>query len=186
MSDMILVTGVTGNVGKEVINQLIEKGQPVKAAARNLPKAASAGLRETEIVLFDYNRPETFKPALLAKKGKILSSSESREAPGRIGNFTCFPQGQKVQAILRPELGFLTSLDDKAAAFRDTAAEDSGRKLPGFNEALLYGGFLPIAFTTGQDVFAKYQEIQNPTCEQSQAHRCDTEKAVRRLMTLPQ
>ncbi len=62
---MILVTGVTGNVGKEVINQLIEKGQPVKAAARNLTKAAAAGLRETEIVLFDYDRPETFESALV-------------------------------------------------------------------------------------------------------------------------
>jgi len=64
MSDMILVTGVTGNVGKEVINQLIGKGLPVKAAARNLAKAASADLKETEIVLFDYDRPETFGPAL--------------------------------------------------------------------------------------------------------------------------
>lgn len=64
MSDMILVTGVTGNVGKAVINQLIKKGQSVKAAARNLTKAATAGLNGTEIVLFNYDKPETFKPAL--------------------------------------------------------------------------------------------------------------------------
>jgi uncharacterized protein YbjT (DUF2867 family) len=64
MSDMILVTGVTGNVGKEVINQLIGKGLPVKAAARNLTKAATADLKDTEIVLFDYESSETFEPAL--------------------------------------------------------------------------------------------------------------------------
>ena len=64
MSDLILVTGVTGNVGKEVINQLIGKGLPVRAAARNLAKAESADLKDTEIVLFDYDRPETFEPAL--------------------------------------------------------------------------------------------------------------------------
>ncbi len=64
MSDMILVTGVTGNVGKEVINQLIGNGLPVKAAARNLAKTESTDLKETEIVLFDYDRPETFESAL--------------------------------------------------------------------------------------------------------------------------
>lgn len=64
MSDRILVTGVTGNVGKEVINQLIGQGLPVKAAARNLAKAESADLKGSEIVLFDYDRPETFEPAL--------------------------------------------------------------------------------------------------------------------------
>ncbi len=52
MSDVILVTGVTGNVGKEVIKQLIGKGLPVKAGARNLAKAESADLKETEIVSF--------------------------------------------------------------------------------------------------------------------------------------
>jgi len=64
MSDRILVTGVTGNVGKEVINQLIGKGLPVKAAARDLAKAESAGFKDAEIVLFDYDKPETFEPAL--------------------------------------------------------------------------------------------------------------------------
>ncbi len=64
MSDKILVTGVTGNVGKEVINQLMAKDLPVRAAARNLDKAESADLKEAEIVLFDYDRLETLEPAL--------------------------------------------------------------------------------------------------------------------------
>jgi uncharacterized protein YbjT (DUF2867 family) len=71
MSDMILVTGVTGNVGKEVINRLIGKGLPVKAAARNLAKAEAADLKETKIVLFDYDRPDTFEPAL-AGAGRLF------------------------------------------------------------------------------------------------------------------
>ncbi len=64
MSGKFLITGVTGKVGKEVISLLIENGFPVKAAARNLTKAEFPGLKKTEIVLFDYNRPETFEPAL--------------------------------------------------------------------------------------------------------------------------
>ncbi len=62
-SDKLLITGVTGNVGKEVINRLSEKGLPVKAATRNLAKAESLGFKKTEIVLFDYEKPETFEPA---------------------------------------------------------------------------------------------------------------------------
>ena len=65
MSAKFLITGVTGNVGKEVIDRLIEKGLPVKAAVRNLSKAESLGLKNTEIVLFDYDKPETFEPALV-------------------------------------------------------------------------------------------------------------------------
>ena len=49
---------------ERVINLLIEKRLPVKAAARNLAKAESLGLKKTEIVLFDYDRPETFEPAM--------------------------------------------------------------------------------------------------------------------------
>ena len=64
MSGQFLITGVTGSVGKEVANLLIGKGLPVKGAARNLAKAESLGLKKTEIVLFDYDRPETFEHAL--------------------------------------------------------------------------------------------------------------------------
>lgn len=64
MSGKFLITGVTGNVGKEVISRLIEKGLPVKAAVRNLTKAESLGLKDAEIALFDYDSPETFQSAL--------------------------------------------------------------------------------------------------------------------------
>ncbi len=47
MSKKILVTGSTGNVGNEVIRQLLAKGVPVKAAARNLAKAESMGWKDT-------------------------------------------------------------------------------------------------------------------------------------------
>jgi uncharacterized protein YbjT (DUF2867 family) len=59
-----LVTGVTGDVGKEVLTQLIKEGLPAKAAARDLSKAESSEMGGAEIVLFDYDLPETFGPAL--------------------------------------------------------------------------------------------------------------------------
>jgi uncharacterized protein YbjT (DUF2867 family) len=64
MSGQILVTGVTGDVGREVLTQMITKGLSVKAAARDLSKAESLVREGTEVVLLDYDRPESFEPAL--------------------------------------------------------------------------------------------------------------------------
>lgn len=57
-----LVTGATGNVGQEVVKALLERGQPVTAAAldeqdaRRIPEGA-------KIVFFDFGKPETFPQA---------------------------------------------------------------------------------------------------------------------------
>jgi uncharacterized protein YbjT (DUF2867 family) len=68
MTDRILVTGSTGKVGKEVVNQLVAKGLPVRAADINVDWVQSAaeaeGWKDVEIVLFNYDQPETFGPCL--------------------------------------------------------------------------------------------------------------------------
>ena len=68
MSDRILVTGSTGKVGKEVVNQLVAKGLPVRAADINVEWVESAakaeGWKDVEFALFNYDQPETFAPVL--------------------------------------------------------------------------------------------------------------------------
>jgi uncharacterized protein YbjT (DUF2867 family) len=68
MSDRILVTGSTGKVGKEVVNQLMAKGLSVRAADINVDWVESAakaeGWKDVECVLFNYDQPETFGPVL--------------------------------------------------------------------------------------------------------------------------
>jgi uncharacterized protein YbjT (DUF2867 family) len=68
MSDRILVTGSTGKVGKEVVNQLVVKGLPVRAADINVDWVNSAakaeGWKDVETALFNYDQPETFGPVL--------------------------------------------------------------------------------------------------------------------------
>jgi uncharacterized protein YbjT (DUF2867 family) len=68
MSDRILVTGSTGKVGKEVVNQLVAKGFPVRAADINVDWVKSAaeaeGWTDVEFALFNYDQPETFGPVL--------------------------------------------------------------------------------------------------------------------------
>jgi uncharacterized protein YbjT (DUF2867 family) len=64
MSKNILIMGATGRVGAELVRLLTEKGEALRAATRS-PSTASARLPcFAEAVEFDFDRPETFAPAL--------------------------------------------------------------------------------------------------------------------------
>ncbi len=68
----ILVTGATGTIGRHVVHQLAERGQPVRALTRN-PAGATmpAGV---EIVGGELTAPETLGPALEGVTGLQLMS----------------------------------------------------------------------------------------------------------------
>ncbi|GAA2167089.1 NAD(P)H-binding protein [Actinomadura napierensis] len=67
---MILVTGATGNVGREVAAALAAAGEPVRALARGgAPAGAPHGV---EYVTGDLNKPETLTPALQGVRGLFL------------------------------------------------------------------------------------------------------------------
>src|ERR1700746_4211187 len=60
---MILITGASGNVGREVVKQALRLGLTIRASFRtpDLAAKAPAGL---EGVIMDYTKPETIRPAL--------------------------------------------------------------------------------------------------------------------------
>jgi uncharacterized protein YbjT (DUF2867 family) len=60
---MILITGASGNVGKEVLKQVAASGTKVRAAFHSAGKAATAP-SGVEIAIVDYNQPETLLAAL--------------------------------------------------------------------------------------------------------------------------
>ncbi len=60
---MILITGASGNVGKEVLRQAAASGAKVRAAFQSANKAATAP-SGVEIANVDYNQPETLLAAL--------------------------------------------------------------------------------------------------------------------------
>lgn len=57
----ILVTGSTGNVGREVVKQLVARGIEVKAATRAIDKVNEKGV---EFVNLDFSQSESIKQAL--------------------------------------------------------------------------------------------------------------------------
>lgn len=62
MEDKILVTGATGRVGREVVRSLLDRGQPVVAAAMDEQDAGHVQ-DQAEARLFDFGVPETYPGA---------------------------------------------------------------------------------------------------------------------------
>jgi uncharacterized protein YbjT (DUF2867 family) len=60
---MILITGASGNVGREVLKQISEAGAHVRAAYQS-PQKAAEGPAGVETVIVDFNRSETLRAAL--------------------------------------------------------------------------------------------------------------------------
>jgi uncharacterized protein YbjT (DUF2867 family) len=64
MSDRILVTGATGTIGSDLVNQLSKKGATVRAGVRDQAKARSQFGTNVEFVPFDFENETTFAAAL--------------------------------------------------------------------------------------------------------------------------
>lgn len=71
MSEPILVTGATGNLGSEVVRLLVAQGQPVRAAVRDLRTVAPAPAGVT-YVPFDFMQPATYQAALADVRRLLL------------------------------------------------------------------------------------------------------------------
>jgi uncharacterized protein YbjT (DUF2867 family) len=68
---MILVTGATGNVGREVVNLLLSGGEQVVAVTRNPAKAALPD--GAHVVGGDPSRPQTLMPTLRGVEAVFIS-----------------------------------------------------------------------------------------------------------------
>ena len=68
---MILVTGATGNVGREVVNLLVDDGQEVAAVTRNPAAAELPG--SAHVVGGDPSRPQTLTSALRGVEAVLIS-----------------------------------------------------------------------------------------------------------------
>jgi uncharacterized protein YbjT (DUF2867 family) len=76
---MILITGASGNVGKEVLKQIAQTGPQVRAAFQSVNKAAAPS--GAEIVTVDYNQPETLRTALKGVERVFLVGPPTAQLP---------------------------------------------------------------------------------------------------------
>jgi uncharacterized protein YbjT (DUF2867 family) len=73
MSKPILVIGATGRVGSELVKLLTQNGESVRAATRNPSTVSSRFHNTVDVVEFDYERPQTFTPALVSIEQVFLT-----------------------------------------------------------------------------------------------------------------
>ena len=78
---MILVTGATGHVGRELVRQLVEAGRPVRALLHGADRSALP--EAAEGVTGDLDRPETLAAALAGVRGVFLMSGY-KDMPGAL------------------------------------------------------------------------------------------------------
>lgn len=60
---MILISGATGNVGKELVEQLFDRGERIRVLVRDERKVAHLG-NQVERAVGDLDKPETLSAAL--------------------------------------------------------------------------------------------------------------------------
>jgi uncharacterized protein YbjT (DUF2867 family) len=86
MNGVILVTGATGNVGREVVAELLRAGRSVRVAvpARELDAARERWGRAVEVVHFEFEEPTTFATAFDGVDGVFLMRPPHISAVKRI------------------------------------------------------------------------------------------------------
>lgn len=75
---MILITGATGNIGRELIPLLLETGQPIRVFVRDERKVAYVDER-VERVVGDLDKAETFVPAVKGVERIFLVTYETQQ-----------------------------------------------------------------------------------------------------------
>ncbi|RZU17001.1 SDR family oxidoreductase [Streptomyces sp. BK239] len=80
----IVVTGATGQLGRHVVEQLLEKvpAEQITAVVRSEAKAADLAARGVKLAIADYNTPETFD-GVFAAGDKVLLISGNEFDKGR-------------------------------------------------------------------------------------------------------
>lgn len=75
---MLLITGATGTVGRELVQQLLDRGEQVRVFVRDPRKVADLGER-VECAVGDLNRLETVQDAMRGVRGVFLVTSATQQ-----------------------------------------------------------------------------------------------------------
>lgn len=76
---MNIVLGATGQIGSMLVDNLLKKGQPVRAVIRNSLKSQELKNKSVEVIITDYSDGEALKKAFNGGKSVFLLTPENPE-----------------------------------------------------------------------------------------------------------
>ncbi|MEU9656692.1 SDR family oxidoreductase [Streptomyces chartreusis] len=153
----IVVTGATGNLGRHVVEQLLEKvpADQVTAVVRTPEKAADLAERGVKLAVADYSAPETFD-GLFAAGDKVLLISGSEVGNDRVGQHKAVIDAAKAAGVAL--LAYTSAPGSLTAALADDHR--------GTEKALLESG-LPYTLLRNGWYHENYTENLAPVLEHS-------------------
>jgi uncharacterized protein YbjT (DUF2867 family) len=108
---MILITGASGNVGREVVKQALAVGLKIRATFQS-PAVAAKAPAGLEGVIMDYAKPETIRAALHGVEKIFLVAPPVRDLPTLEANFV-----KQVRAAGRKHIVKLSALGGRESMF---------------------------------------------------------------------
>ena len=108
---MILITGASGNIGREVLKQALAVGLNIRATFQS-PDIAAKAPAGLEGVIMDYAKPETIRPALHGVEKIFLVGPPVRDLPAMEANFI-----KEVRATGRQHIVKLSALGGRESMF---------------------------------------------------------------------
>ncbi|WP_210407183.1 CIA30 family protein [Hydrocoleum sp. CS-953] len=77
-SEVVLVVGANGGIGKRVVPRLLKRGYQVRSLVRDAKKAQKVLGKNVEIVTADITKPETLTPEIFKDVSKIICCTGTR------------------------------------------------------------------------------------------------------------
>ena len=108
---MILITGASRNVGREVVKQALAVGLKIRATFKS-PDVAAKAPAGLEGVIMDYAKPDTIRPALRGVEKIFLVGPPVRDLPALEANFI-----REVSAAGRQHVVKLSALGGRESMF---------------------------------------------------------------------
>jgi uncharacterized protein YbjT (DUF2867 family) len=115
VNEPILVTGASGNVGREVVKALLAKGERVRGTAVNEADAKGIPGEGTEIVFFDFGNPQSYEPAFAGVKKMFLMRP---------------PMISDVETYIKPVIQYATSVGVEQIAFLSLVGVENKSYVP--------------------------------------------------------
>lgn len=153
------VSGATGNVGAQVVEQLLARGVTVRAGDLSVERLAERFGEDVQAAAFDFGRPETFAPALQGVQGMFLMRP---------------PQITDVEKYMFPAVDAAVSAGVQQIAFLSLIGIEENTRVPHYKvEQYLKSGpinytFLRASFfmqnlnTTHREEIRQHDEIYIP------------------------